>query len=394
MKPAVLDLGVALPRYALDLCDLASARGVDPAKYASGLGGVAMGVPAPGEDTVTMAASAAASVLDRHPGAAADVGLCIVGTESATDRARPIAIEVHALAGLPAECSVFDVKHACYGATAGLHMAFLWVAANPSRKALVVAADIARYGIGSAAEPTQGAGAVALLLGMADEDEALFAPWPMTGTHAAPVHDFWQPPYLREAVVRGRYSIECYLDSLAGAYAAWLRNGGLVEGSLDRLLFHSPFPGMARKAHARLWELSRGADASGAADDFARRVAPGLAVNAGVGNCYAAAVYLSLAGLVEAEGASLQGLCLGGFSYGSGSCGEFFGGRFGRRAAAGRVGLAEALAAREPIDVAGYERARAECEALEHDGSFREDRTGAGGRFTFLGIRDHVRVYR
>ena len=56
------------------------------------------------------------------------------------------------------------MKEACYAATAGLNYAKLHVATHPDSKVLVIASDIARYGVGSSGESTQGAGAVAMLV--------------------------------------------------------------------------------------------------------------------------------------------------------------------------------------------------------------------------------------
>src|SRR2546428_2917450 len=93
-----------------------------------------------------------------------------------------------------------------------------WVRAGGGRprRALVIAADIARYALGSRGEPTQGAGAVAMLVG--PEPRALVL-GEETGTYADNVYDFWRPIGRREALVDGKYSVECYLAALAGGLA-------------------------------------------------------------------------------------------------------------------------------------------------------------------------------
>jgi hydroxymethylglutaryl-CoA synthase len=387
---AVLALAVRVPRRFLRLPDLAAARGADPDKYRSGLGCLEMGVPAPGSDAVTLAAGAARRLLADRPEEAARVGLCVVGTESGVDRAKPVAIWVHELAGLPRACSAFDVKHACYGGTAALRMALAWVAANPDRRALVVAADIARYPIGSPGEPTQGAGAVAMLVGYDGAGEAAWTPSPVSGTCARQVGDFWQPLYLRDARVRGRVSIEGYLAALDGALADYRSRAG-DEPPPDHLIVHAPFPGMARKAH-RQWAAAQGIDAPAAvAADFRARVAPWLWVNERLGNAYAASVFLSLAGLAERLGPRPGGRRIAMFSYGSGSCGEYCTGRLGGGAA---PVVGADLDARAAVTVGEYEALRAECLALEADGSLRDDPEPSGDGATFLGVRDDERRYR
>src|SRR5262249_38088572 len=139
--------------------------------------------------------------------------------ETAVDHAKPVAIFVHDLLGVGPHCRVWELKHACYAGTAALMTALDWVRAGGRRprRALVIAADIARYGIGTPGEPTQGAGAVAMLVG-ADPQALVLGE--ETGTFADNVHDFWRPLGRREALVDGRYSIDCYLRELEGAFGA------------------------------------------------------------------------------------------------------------------------------------------------------------------------------
>src|SRR6185503_3261900 len=112
-------------------------------------------------------------------------------------------IFVHDLLGIGSRCRVYELKHACYGGTAALMSAADWVRASHGRprRALVIAADIARYELGSAGEPTQGAGAVAMLVGPPPH---AFVLGEESGTHADNVYDFWRPLDRREAIVDGK----------------------------------------------------------------------------------------------------------------------------------------------------------------------------------------------
>ncbi|WFR67010.1 hypothetical protein P9139_21035 [Curtobacterium flaccumfaciens] len=76
---------------------------------------------------------------------------------------------VHGLLGLPQNVRVVELKQACYGGTAAVQLALGIVARAPRERVLVIAADVARYDVDTAAEPTQGAGAAAILVS-ADPD--------------------------------------------------------------------------------------------------------------------------------------------------------------------------------------------------------------------------------
>ena len=185
-------LGVYLPRFALRLDRLAEARGVPVEKIHVGLGAQAMAVAPPWEDAVTLGANAAARVFRHGEVCPDEIGLLVVATETAVDHAKPASIFLHELLGLPASCRTFEIKHACYGGTAGVMLAADWVRSGAARgrKALVVATDIARYDLHSSAEFTQGAGATALVV---SEAPRLLRLGTTTGVFAKNVYDFWRP---------------------------------------------------------------------------------------------------------------------------------------------------------------------------------------------------------
>jgi hydroxymethylglutaryl-CoA synthase len=389
-------LGVYLPRYTLPLAALAEARGVPPEKIAVGLGCLQMAVTPPWEDTVTLGANAASRLFAEGLASPDEIGLLVVGTETAVDHAKPVGIFLHGLLGLPNACRVFELKHACYGGTAGVMLATDWVRSGAARgrKALVVASDIARYDLHSSAEFTQGAGAAAMLVGA---EPRLLALDPRTGVYANDVYDFWRPLDRREALVDGKFSIDCYLDALAGALADWRAHHEDAQPLLERfaaLLYHTPFPKMALKAHQRLVERVR-PDLAG--DDltalfkatYDAKVEPWLALARQAGNSYTASLWLCLAWLAERRAAELAGREVSLFSYGSGSCAEFFTGTFvpGADRIAAKIGAQAALDARTELTVAQYE------ELMAKSATGGEPADGYRTRVHLARVADHKRQY-
>ena len=405
MSVGIERLAVYVPQYALRLPDLAAARGIPPEKLTAGLGVREMAIAPPCEDVVTLAATAGARLLRAAHVDPEEIGMLLVATETGVDHSKPVSIFVHDLLGIGTRCRVYEVKHACYAGTAALMTASDWVraAGGRPRRALVIAADIARYEIGSPGEPTQGAGAVAMLVGA---DPRALVLGDQSGTYAGNVHDFWRPLDRREAIVDGKYSVECYLDALAGAFGAYralerplLGPDEALSDRLARLLYHTPFPKMAMKAHRRLIELDwkaaperwEGVESrleEEAAASYRELAASGLEAVARVGNTYTASLYLCLAALLEAEGRALAGRRLGLFSYGSGCCAEFFTGVVPRGVeAVSDAGVAALLAGRTFIDVGAYERLVRGGEAGG------EPPADFAGEFVFTGVRNQRREY-
>src|SRR5262249_37074909 len=139
-------LAVAIPRRHIAIEDLAAARGVDPAKLIVGLGAREMAVADPGEDTVALAATAAARLVQAHSVDVGRIGMLAVGTETGVDHSKAVASYVQGLLDLPRAMRTFDTQHACYGGTAALMSAVDWIASGSAqgRAALVVCSDIAR----------------------------------------------------------------------------------------------------------------------------------------------------------------------------------------------------------------------------------------------------------
>jgi hydroxymethylglutaryl-CoA synthase len=315
---------------------------------------------------------------------------------------------VQGLLGLPRACRVFETKHACYGATAGVQNALDWIRAgsNDGKKALVIGADIARYGLRTPGEPTQGAGAVAMVL---SESPRLIAfDRGLVGTYANDVLDFWRPLYSKDAVVDGHYSVSCYLDALEGAYRAYREKAERAGSSAptasaakhaffsDRfaaIAYHVPYGKMATKAHRHL----RGIDGDSVAATYAEQVAPSLVYPRQIGNIYTGSLYLALASTLAEDPRDLAGKSIALFSYGSGSCAEFWSGtvQIGAQARVRSSGWAKLIDAQRRLEISEYEeilKAREAIDTRAHQADAAHvDGNGADARF--LGVAEHRRMY-
>ncbi|MFD1483694.1 hydroxymethylglutaryl-CoA synthase [Lacticaseibacillus baoqingensis] len=314
MKIGIDQIGLATPAFYLDLVELAKARGDDPDKYTIGIGQDEQAVAPSSQDVVTLGASAAdfLSQADRD-----ELGLIVVGTETGVDASKASALYIHALLGLNPWCRAIEIKEACYGGTAALMMARDYVAAHPTKKALVIAADIARYGLNSGGEVTQGAGAIAMLITaqprlLAIHDDAV--------VKSGSIMDFWRPVYTDLAIAKGKYSTEQYLAFFQATWQRYSAETGHGVGDFEALCFHLPYTKMGLKAlKTVLPEVDEPKQAALMANfeascRYSRRI----------GNIYTGSLYLGLLSLLESNPHLQAGALIGLFSYGSGAVGEFF----------------------------------------------------------------------
>lgn len=302
--------------YFLDLKTLGAVRGVDPAKYYVGIGQEKMAIPPPDEDIVTMGANAALPILQRE--GKDRIEMLLFATESGIDQSKAAGVFVHGLLQLPARCRTVELKEACFSGTAALQLAAAWVKSHPQSRVLVVAADVARYELGSPGEPTQGCGAVAMLI---TANPRLLALDDEVGMYTEDVMDFWRPNYRDQALVDGKYSTRVYLQSLQICWQQYREQSGRDVADIHRYCYHLPFTRIAEKAHERLLKAS-GVNLSD--DQLEAQIAGSLGYNKLTGNSYAASLYVGLTCLLDTTAEDLAGKRIGLFSYGSGCVAEYF----------------------------------------------------------------------
>ena len=311
-------LAIYTSRYALTLAQLAESRGIDPDKYRVGLGQLNMSVPPPGEDIVTMAANAAKKALSGID--LNDIEMLLFATESGIDQSKAAGTYVHDLLGLPLNCRIVELKQACYAGTAAVQLALPFLRENQHKKILVIASDIARYGLGTTGESSQGAAAIAMVL---SANPRIIAFEPEYGVATENAMDFWRPNYLHEALVDGKYSSKLYLTMLEKSFKQYHAKSGRGIKDHAYYCYHSPVPRLVEKAHQYLLKINNERLAEEEANHF---IQDALHYARAIGNSYTASLYVGLASLLDLAQEDLAGKRIGFYSYGSGCVAEYFSG--------------------------------------------------------------------
>ena len=368
----------------VDMTELAIARNDDPNKYLIGIGQSKMAVIPPTQDIVTMGANAAESMLTDED--KEEIDLVIVGTESGIDNSKSAAAYIADLLGLRDDIRTFEIKQACYGATAALQMAKAQVALNPDSKALIIGADIAKYGLNTPGEVTQGGGAVAMLV---SANPKLLSFEGGSTYLSRNIMDFWRPLGHSEALVDGKYSSNVYLDFFNNVYSNYKDKTGFTIDNFEALLFHLPYTKMGLKA---LREAQKDADAKVSAK-LTHRFEDSRLYNRQVGNLYTGSLYLSLLSLLENNDDLKSGDRLGLFSYGSGAQGEFFAMLLRKDYRKYLMNTTnEFLQKRTRISVEEYEKIY--LRSLHYENNSELDLDMDDAQFVLTGIKENQRQYK
>jgi hydroxymethylglutaryl-CoA synthase len=349
-------IGLYSPRFCINALELAAARGRDRETARERLMLGFRAVAPPYEDAVTLAVNAAKLIMT--PDEAAEVELLIVGTESAVDFGKPVSSWVHRYCGLCANGRNFEIKHACYGATAALRMAIGYLASQgrENAKALVIATDLTRP------FPQDGydfaGGAMGLAMLVTANPRVLEIHPRRCGYWADEVADTFRPTATAE-IGDNQTSLFSYLDALDGAYDDYCARCEKFDYDSDFTahIYHAPFPGMTLEAHRTLLRRNPAVGAEEIRVNFERKVKPALHYAQLVGAAYGGSNFVCLLGaLRNHEGLSAESR-ISFFAYGSGCQGEFYDGAIGPDAqTAARLDVTDGqLASRKELSVESYD---------------------------------------
>lgn len=288
MLPGISGLSLYLPPYRVQLEDWCEWNNQPWEKFREVVGR-SFRMRGPGQSVYTLAANAVWRLIQDYDIDPARVGLLALGTESSSDNSAGAviikgmindALVAHGKPELARDCEVPEFKQACLGGVYGIKAALRYLATDGvNRQAIVVCADIAEYARGSSGEPTQGAGAVALLL----ESDARLLEVDLSASGSDSdyrVADFRkpfarfrnQPPrddgQMQDLpMFNGRYSTSCYIDATHHAMTAMLekRAGRSLDyfDEVDAVFMHRPYHRMPETGWvmAYLFALARDGEA-------------------------------------------------------------------------------------------------------------------------------------
>ncbi|MBV6881913.1 hydroxymethylglutaryl-CoA synthase [Epilithonimonas ginsengisoli] len=410
-----------VPSLYLEIKDLAEKRGIEPAKLEKGLGLHKMALPDVHEDAATFAAEALLKLIQDYKLDPKEISRVYLGTESALDAAKPTATyAVQMVEEFLTEefgervfkhCDIVDMTFACIGAVDALHNALDFVRANPTKKAVVIASDYAKYELASSGEYTQGGGAVALLVSANPKLIEIDNNW---GVATESVFDFFKPRrhfskddfptapenfpdkievFTDEPVFDGQYSNVCYQDRIREAYEHYKDQTFTVRPYEDwrYLIFHLPYAFHGKRVFTEIYSLENHLDYSDAekqkgiakSEDYINfineKIEKSQRASSEIGNMYTASIFMALLSALQTsfnENEDLSEKEIGFLAYGSGSKSKVFVGKVSPewKSVVEKWNLFEELKNRLPVNFETYEK----LHRKQLDSSVNENYKGFG----------------
>ena len=368
MKVGIDSIAFDIPKLHLPIKVLAENRNIEPEKLIKGLGLHKMSFPDVHQDVVTFAANAVYKLIQQENINPSEIARIYVGTESSVDSSKPIASYISALLeqqlgeGTLRYCDTLDMTFACISAVDALQTTLDFIRLNPTKKAIVVATDNAKYDLNSTGEYTQGAGAIALLI---TANPKILSFSQEVGVSSQGVFDFFKPRryvskneilnttdnpewfgileneiafYKEQPVFDGQYSNQCYINRITEAYFHYkeiTNQNGTLFNNWENILMHLPYCFQARRTFVEIYakennltdDIKTIAKSEEYLEFVNKTIFPSEIASGQIGNMYTGSIFLGLLSTLcyhfqnETE---IKDKKFGFIAYGSGSKSKVF----------------------------------------------------------------------
>jgi len=412
MKVGIDSISFDIPKIYLPIKTLAENRNIEADKLIKGLGLHKMSFLDVHQDVVTMASNAALKLLQQEKLKPSEINRIYVGTESGIDSSKPVASYV--LSNLESifgeasfrNCDVVDLTFACIGAIDALQNCLDYIRLNPTKKAIVIASDNAKYDLNSTGEYTQGAGSIAMLI---TSNPRILSYSNEVGVATEGVFDFFKPRryfskeetlqlennpewngvleseisiYKEQPVFDGQYSNQCYINRITEAYEHYKSESNQTEKiykNWENILMHLPYCFQGRRTFIEIFAKENPElIANQTGDTFKdkikalakspeylalvnEKILPSEMASGQIGNIYTGSIFLGLLSTLcyhFQKDTDLVNSKFGFISYGSGSKSKVFEAevQVNWKAVIEEVKLFETLETCQAIDFITYEK--------------------------------------
>ncbi|MBC7641928.1 MAG: hydroxymethylglutaryl-CoA synthase [Flavobacterium sp.] len=378
MKVGIDSMSFSIPKIHLPIKTLAENRNIEPEKLIKGLGLTKMSFLDVHQDVVTLAANAVLRLINQEEIKPDEIARIYVGTESGVDSSKPIASYIISLLetqfgdGSFRNCDVTDITFACIGAVDALQTTLDFVRLNPTKKAIVVATDNAKYDLKSTGEYTQGAGAIAILI---TANPRILSFNQEFGVSTQGVFDFFKPRrrftkqqvtlqknnpeflgvleneflfYKEQPVFDGQYSNDCYIERITDAYFHFKKETNQTNAifqNWENVLMHLPYSYQGRRTFVEIYaqenpeilldkkhddykeKLKTIAKSTDYLTFVNQKIAPSEIASGQIGNIYSGSIFLGLLSTLSyhfENDSNITNKKFGFIAYGSGSKAKVF----------------------------------------------------------------------
>ena len=412
MKIGIDAISFDVSKIHLPIKSIAEKRNIESEKLEKGLGLLKMTIPDVHQDAVVFGANALTKLILDSNLNLSEIDRIYVGSESGVDNSKPIASYLLALIEQKfgenslEHCDAVDLTFACIAGIDAMQNCIDFIKSNPTKKAIIVTTDFAKYDLNSTGEYTQGAGALAILV---TANPSIMAFEGDFAVSTKGVFDFFKPYqtikkseiignndnkiwqgileseieiHKHQPVFDGQYSNQCYVDRTKSAYFRLkkLKNStSSLYNTWHSIIMHLPYAFQGRRMLSEIFALDANDNALQSTDiDYNNKVKeisktgeyktfvndklmPAEIASSLIGNLYTGSVFMALLSTLSHffdKKIVIDNAIFGFMAYGSGSKSKVFEGTIQENwmTTMQNVQLFETLAKGHEIDFETYEK--------------------------------------
>ncbi len=304
MQTGIVSYGVYIPKYRVNIADIAGFWERDPEPVVKVLGILQKSVPALDEDSVTMGVESSFQALSAGNISAQAIQSVVVGSESHPYSVKPTSTIIGEILGLNGDYFAVDTEFACKAGTAAMQIILGLVGSGQINYGLAVGTDTAQAKPGDALEYTAASASTSFILGNKD----LIAEVKHFDSYSTNTPDFWRRDGQKYPSHAGRFTGEpAYFHHIVSASEKLLEKSQMKPEDFDYAVFHMPNAKFPRQIAKKLGFTTS-------------QIQPGLIVDS-IGNPYSASSMTGLAAILDIAGPNQKIFVC---SYGSGAGSDTF----------------------------------------------------------------------
>ena len=233
----IVGYGAYIPRHRIKVEEIAKVWGADAPSYKRGLLLEEKSVPAPDQDTITLAVEASRNALKRAKIDPKKIGAIYIGSESHPYAVKPSGTILADAINATPEVHCADFEFACKAGSEAMFVCLGLVESGYIEYGLGVGADTSQGAPGDALEYSASAGAAAFIMGSKD----ILAVAEFTYSYMTDTPDFWRREHQFYPRHASRFTGEpAYFRTVLGASHGILEKSGLKPADFSHAVFHQP----------------------------------------------------------------------------------------------------------------------------------------------------------
>lgn len=244
----IVSYGSYIPKFRIKISDIALAWGRNSDDIIKSLGVNEKTVPAPDEDTITLAVNATNTAIQNFSGKL-KIGAIYTGSESHPYAVKSSSAVIGEALGIENNYTAADLEFACKAGSAAMQIISGMIGSGLIEYGIAIGSDTAQSKPGDALEFSASAAGTSFIMGSKENEIILKLIY--TSSYTSDTPDFWRRERQSYPKHAGRFTGEpAYFKHVTNAIKNILEESGMEISDFDHIVLHMPNAAFPKKIAA------------------------------------------------------------------------------------------------------------------------------------------------